>query len=465
MAPSRSLVLRLLVLCLLVMTGTLFPRTAEGARNPTILAGSLGGARYEIALPHPWNGTLLLYSHGYIPSGQPNGATAAPFPALGAWLLSHGYAAAGSSYSQTGWAVKQALHDQVALLDLFTQRFGKPKRTVAWGGSEGGLVSAGLAQRYPHRFAGAIPIAGPLEGSVAAWNACLDLAFAFKTLLAPRSGLQIVHISRPSDNYARALRVLSDAEVTPKGRARIALAAALYDIPGWYDPTAAEAGPRVYEQQLTAQELWLSNYVLGFAFAYRADIERRAGGNPSWNTGVNYARQLERSIDRAEVKALYRTANLSLTNDLQTLARAPRSAADAKAVRYLAENIVFNGRLSIPVLTLHTTADGLVPAEAEQAYRHAITVAGKQGLLRQLYIHRAGHGNITPAEFIAALQVLNRRLDSGQWPATNPAAMNRAAAALGKSVNRAENWPGSPNASPAFSSYVPGSFLRPYSVP
>lgn len=460
MAPLRSLIPHPIALCLLIAVSTLVPTAATATQNPTVLTGNISGARFEIAVPHPWNGTLLLYSHGYVPVGQPNDATACPFPALRAWLMNHGYAAAGSSYSQTGWAVKQALHDQTALLDYFTARFGTPKRTIAWGGSEGSLVSAGLVQRYPGRFAGAIPIAGPLEGSVRAWNTALDFAFAFKTLLAPRSGLQVVHIAQPADNYMQALTVLNSAEKTATGRARIALAAALYDVPGWYDPTRPAPGHTAYAAQLSGQELWLSNYVLGFAFAYRADIERRAGGNPSWNTGVNYATQLNRSVAREEVKALYARAKLSLTKDLQTLARAPRISRDAAAVHYLAQNITFNGHITRPVLTLHTTADGLVPAEAERAFQQTVRESGHQGLLRQLYVRRAGHGNITPAELIAILQVLNRRLDTGRWPATDPTTMNRASADLGTSVNRAENWPGSPAAPAAFTRYVPGVFLR-----
>ena len=42
-----------------------------------------------------------------------------------------------------------------------------------------------------------------------------------------------------------------------------------------------------------------------FIFALRAELEAHAGGNPSWNTGVNYKKQLENSSDLAEVRGLY----------------------------------------------------------------------------------------------------------------------------------------------------------------
>jgi len=453
---------RLLLLPLLILAGIAVQPTGAGAQGPTVLTGSLAGARYEIAIPHPWNGTLFLYAHGYVPPGRPNPATAVPFPALRSWLLDHGYAAAGSSYGRTGWAVEQGLHDQIALLDYFTLRFGKPRRTIAWGGSEGGIISAGLVQRYPNRIAGAIPIAGPLEGGVAAWNAVLDLGFAFKTLLAPQSQVQLVHIANPATNLQLAYGLLTKAEKTAIGRARLALAAALYDVPGWYDAAKPEPGSGSFRARLSAQEQWLQNFVFPFAFSFRAELEQRAGGNPSWNTGVNYAKQLARSANRVEVAALYRSARLDLAKDLQTLARKPRLSADPKSVQYLSRNIVFNGRVSIPVLTVHTTADGLVPVEAEQAYGSVVSAAGKHALLRQLYVRRAGHGNITSAEGIVAFQVMMRRLDTGGWPATNAASLNRQATALGPALNVAENWPGSPRTAPAFTSFKPPVFLRPY---
>jgi hypothetical protein len=46
-------------------TATDVPFTGCGAVACT---GTLGGAKYEIELPRRWNGTLLLFSHGYRPA-------------------------------------------------------------------------------------------------------------------------------------------------------------------------------------------------------------------------------------------------------------------------------------------------------------------------------------------------------------------------------------------------------------
>ena len=150
----------------------------------------MGGASYLIEVPNRWNGTLFLYSHGYVPPGQPNPAVAAPSPEASSWLLGHGYAIAGSSYSSTGWSVEDAFKDQLALLDYFTRRVGKAKRTIAWGQSMGGAISAGMVQLYPDRFVAAVPMCGGVAGGVAVWNQALDGAYVIKTLMAPQVPLR-----------------------------------------------------------------------------------------------------------------------------------------------------------------------------------------------------------------------------------------------------------------------------------
>jgi hypothetical protein len=205
------------------------------------LHGTLQGANYTIAVPSNWNGTLALYSHGYVFATQPllNRAPDASDAASGAVLLSKGYALAGSSYSQNGWALQQAFHDQSTLLNYFDATCGHPTRTIAWGDSLGGIITAGLVQLYPDRFTGALPMCGVLAGGVGTWNQALDGAFAFNVLLA-QSKLPVVHITDPNGTFKKAEAILQAAQNTPQNRARIALVAALGDIPGWFDPKTPE---------------------------------------------------------------------------------------------------------------------------------------------------------------------------------------------------------------------------------
>src|SRR6516165_9908077 len=172
------------------------------------LTGALADkATYLIQCPTGnWNGTLLLYSHGYVAPGSSGGnpATDVGDQATGAFLLANGFALAGSSYATEGWAIQQALPDQIATLDVFDATYGTPARTIAWGHSLGGIITAGLIQDYPNRFNAALPMCGVLSGGVATWNTALDAEFAFKELLAPASALQLVNITNPTGNLTLA---------------------------------------------------------------------------------------------------------------------------------------------------------------------------------------------------------------------------------------------------------------------
>jgi len=442
-------------------------QTCGGTGSVTTVNGTLpDGAAFKIQCPAgTWNRTLFLYSHGYVVPGSTNPATDVGDPVTGAWLLGHGFALAGSSYATTGWAIQQALPDQIGTLDTFDSTYTTPTRTIAWGHSLGGIITAGLIQQFPARFAAALPMCGVLSGGVATWNTALDGAFAFQQLIDPSAA--VVHITDPGGNLTGAEAAAASAQQTKQGQARMALVAALSDTPGWFTPTSPEPAPRDFTAQEANQYMWFSQVDAPFAFALRAELEARAGGNPSWNTGVNYTTQLAHSIDMREVVALYKAAGLSLKADLATLNNATRISADPGAVQYLADNIAFNGHINIPVLTMHTTGDGLVVPENEQAYRSVVRSEGNQSLLRQIFVHRAGHCAFTPAETITAARTLLNRLDTGFWTGQGlrPAALNAQAAALGPQFNIFSVNGQVVPVPPAFINFHPAKYLRPFTIP
>jgi pimeloyl-ACP methyl ester carboxylesterase len=451
---------RAALLVLLVVACSQQATPQPTATAPRTLTGAIGKASYEIDVPAAWNGTLFLYSHGYVAPGTVNGAQAAPVDVARHWLLDHHYAAAGSSYSSTGWALEDAFQDQIALLDYFGRRVGKPKRVIAWGASLGGIITAGLVQLHPERFAAAMPLCGVLAGGVATWNTELDSAYAFKTLLGPTSSLQLTHITDAAANRDLALQLFNAASATPQGKARLALVAAIIDLPGWFDPRQPEPLSTDYSARLAAQLQWESRVDFTFAFDYRKELETRAGGNPSWNTGVDYAALLNSSADREEVVALYRQAGLDLQADLRALNAGPRIPADPSAASYLNRFLSFDGNLQVPTLSVHTTGDGLVIPPNERAYANVVAAAGRSDMLRQVFVHRAGHCAFTPGEIIAALKALLNRLDSGAWDdaALQPDALNAAATAQGANANAIFGLA----LPPSFIYFQPPSFPRPF---
>lgn len=436
--------------------------SSASAQAVTTHTGTLSdGATFLIEVPANWNGALFLYSHGYVPPGSPNPAHDVGDPATRLFMLGAGFALAGSSYATTGWAIHEALPDQIAVLDQFNALVGHPLATIAWGHSLGGIITAGLIQRFPERFDAALPMCGVLSGGVATWNTALDGEFAFKTLLGANTPLQVVNIANPTANFQLSEFLLSQAQATPQGRARLALVAALSDVPGWFIPTSPEPAANDFASQEANQFLWDQQVDFPFIFAFRAELEARAGGNVSSNTGVNYRKQLEHSADRNEVRALYQAANLDLDADLDALEDAPRIQANEDALEYLEHNLIFNGQIHIPVLTLHTKGDGLVVVENESAYKDVVDEGGNARFLRQTYVARAGHCAFTPAETIAAVETLLTRLVTGKWPHDLDADdLNDAATALGPNFNIFATPQGIVPTAPAFIDLKPAQYLR-----
>ncbi|WP_306986429.1 alpha/beta hydrolase family protein [Streptomyces canus] len=442
----------LVAVAALLLAAPLTP-TAYAAEDVHAEGRLPSGATYVMDVPAGWNGTVLLYSHGYTPSGAPNAARNAPDDTTKSLLLNQGYALIGSSYATTGWAVTEAVPDQLATLDTFTARFGRAGRTIAWGTSYGGLVTTALAEHHAHRLTGSLSMCGLVQGGVANWNSTLDPVFALKTLLAPDSGIRLTALpsaaaaTQASDAMAA---VLTEAQQTADGRARIALAAALHNIPGWNDPSQSRPAPTDWEAQQSGQYLAVVGLVKFPAFVWRQEAESRAGGTMSWNTGVDYHAMLRNSPYLKEVKELYEKAGLSLKSDLNTLDKAPRVRADAKAVDWMSRTSSFTGRLTKPQLTIHTTGDALIPVQSESAYRRAATAAGSAPLLRQRYVDNAGHCTFSPGEQLAALHTLEDRIVTGHWAGSDPAALNSRAD---------EADPGSPA---RYLPYSPAGYPRPY---
>jgi hypothetical protein len=152
----------------------------------------------------------------------------------------------------------------------------------------------------------------------------------------------------------------------------------------WFDPFKPQPAATDYAAQEVNQLAWDNSPDLFFGFFGRYELEVRAGGNFSWNTGVDYHAQLAKSTDLAEVKALYQAAGLDLEKDLDTLNATKRISAKAGPVAYVTKYITYKGDLDMPVLSMHTTGDGLVEVTDENAYANVVNSAEDSSLLRQV---------------------------------------------------------------------------------
>ncbi|MGM7669794.1 hypothetical protein [Microbacterium sp. A93] len=398
---------------------------SAGGEGAGVVRGDLpNGGRYVLREPERWNGTVLVWSPGY---GGGNAAhpDASPSEGLADWLLDRGYALTGSADPGGGWAVEGLLENQPHLMDVVRERLGEPEDTIAWGSSMGGLTSVAALEQHPGLIDAALPLCGSVAGAVPMLNGSLDGTFALRALLAPGDErLELVDIRDEGQRQAAFREVLDQAQSTAEGRARIGLAASLAQIPTW---TQAEDERPAKRNWAAQQEQLYAAFMFGVV-SPRQPLEQQAGGNFSWNTGVDYAQALAGSNQQQLVRTLYREAGLSLDGDLEVLAGAERISADPEAVAYMQRNATPAGQISGPVLSLHEAGDTAPTVTQSRTYADRVRKNGGQPLLRQAFVDRPGHCNYADAEMAAMVQTLQGRLDTGRWGASaQPQKLNQTA--------------------------------------
>src|SRR6476661_7227195 len=121
---ATARVLIALILGLLIIFSLIQQQPAVKAA-PLDLSGEINGAPYRIRVPDVWNGTLLVFAHGYRDRADHPGeiddrnADIAPSAALEAPLLAQGFALAGTAYKDNGWAIGDAILDVKNLAVFF----------------------------------------------------------------------------------------------------------------------------------------------------------------------------------------------------------------------------------------------------------------------------------------------------------------------------------------------------------
>jgi pimeloyl-ACP methyl ester carboxylesterase len=394
--------------------------------------GTLAGAKYEIELPRTWNGTLLLFSHGYRPArpAPPDfapvrtDAQAAPTDAAATALLGKGYALAGSAYATNGWAVADGVAAGEQLRDFFAQKVGQPDRTYVWGESLGGLITEMLAEKHPDWVAGAVPLCGVLGGSNLNFDLAMDLAYAVKTLLVP--GLKTdgyASYDQAKASYEQARKAVIAATDSTAGLGTLLLLAALVDAPtqtGNYDGSTLQSrGGALVEGILTG---------LAFGTTVRQELEGRVGGNPSGNEDAGYAARVS-TAERALIESV---APGSTAANLALLAKGSRVDPDQAARAKFATLGTPTGAIRVPTLTLHTEADPLVLVQNESVFAGKVAAStAKTADLVQLYTkaparyarpapYGAGHCNFTTDELTGSVTALDGWVRGGVYP-TGPA--------------------------------------------
>ena len=112
------------------------------------------------------NGDIVIFAHGYVPPGVPLNSfysqlllpDGSNIPGL---VTSLGYAFVTTSYRKNGLAVKEGVLD-VRDLALFLKASYPAAKIYLIGGSEGGLVTTLVAEKYPTAIKAGLAMCGPI---------------------------------------------------------------------------------------------------------------------------------------------------------------------------------------------------------------------------------------------------------------------------------------------------------------
>jgi pimeloyl-ACP methyl ester carboxylesterase len=251
-----------------------------------------------------------------------------------------GVAFATTSYPTNGLAVLPAVDDMVNLVRVFSDTYGSPETVLIAGVSEGGLVTTLAVERLPHVFDGGLAACGPIGSWTKGINNLGDFRVLFDYFfpdLLPSDVVTIPNwlIDQWSNNDYFA-GVVEPVVFDPASAVSLTQLLATSGLP--YVPSVTDT-IRTAVHDALAYNVLATN-----------DAMEKLGGNPFDNIGRVYSG----SADDAALNANVR-----------------RFSADQAA---LAENRKYetSGRLTRPLVTLHTSRDQQVPQWQESLYRQKV---------------------------------------------------------------------------------------------
>ena len=336
--------------------------------STTTETGSFGNAAYRIDLPDQWNHSLVVYYHGYAMSKVSFDATKPIIPQA-APMLQRGYAVIQSGYSETNWALPAAFSETEALRKYFIQKHGQPKETILAGSSMGGGLVRLTLEQNPKPYIGGLDLCGSVVSTYEsvqrrfAWRAAFD--FYFPTLLPPLDSKDPAALT--DDLNAKLLAALKSKPES---------AAAMRSITGLHT-----------DAEVAAMMLYFTYFI--------NDLQQKAHGNPFDNRNYLYAGT---------------PTDYALNDGVH------RYTADPAAQQWLATRDAPTGRLTRPMLALHTLYDPLIPTTSLSLYSHQVEAAGFAPNLVQQYVHRDGHCTFSPAEIGRAFDELINWTHNGPRP-------------------------------------------------
>jgi pimeloyl-ACP methyl ester carboxylesterase len=347
------------------------------------------GAFYLIAIPANWNGHLVLHAHGGPALGAPQLERSVEDLQRWSIMVKAGYAWAGSSFRQGGVAVRAAAEDTERLRGIFNQHVGKPKRTVLHGQSWGASVAAKGAEMYPGRYDGVLLSSGVLAGGTRSYDFRLDLRVIYQYLCAN-------HPKPDEPQYPLWMGLPADSKLTrAELNARVEDCLGVRLQPAQRSPEQARKLKTIVDVVRIPASSIQSH--LGWATWHFQDIaQHRTGGLSAFgNAKVRYTGSADDAALNAGVL---------------------RYTADPQAVARFGTDTDPNGRIHVPVLTVHGVHDATAFVELDAAFRETMAKAGSAERLVQTFTDDREHSYLSDPVYPTLVASLLQWVERGDKP-------------------------------------------------
>ena len=345
------------------------------------------GALYGVWMPETscWNGDVVVFAHGYVAPNEPPGVPADQLTiggiSLPATFNQLGYGFAASGYSKNGLAIVQGFNDTKNLVQAILKPTLAPKRIYLIGASEGGLVAALSAEQLPQVY----NAAGAACGPIGSFQDQIDYFGDFRVIFdyffpgilpdsPPASPVNIPQEVMDDWTTVYEPKIVAALEGNPSAAAQLisVMSAAVTSDPDTVAETVLAA-------------LWYNVYATD-------DAVSTLGGQPYDNHNRYY---------------------FGSKNDALLNAKVERFTADPKALAAVQAQYETSGKLSMPVVTIHTTLDPVIPYWQEPLYTLKTILAGSFLKRVNLPINAYGHCAFTGGQVLAAFDLIVL-LDDGQ---------------------------------------------------
>lgn len=375
------------------------------------LSGEINGAPYRIRVPEVWNGTLLIFAHGYRDKADHPGeidnrnADIAPNGALEAPLLAQGFALAGSAYKDNGWAIKDAIQDEKNLAVFFRENVAQPQRTILVAASLGTFVGYKSMEQFNGIYDGALCLCSAGAGATRLWDSGVPLYLAYDVIFGiPPSWGTVGEVRNDIDFDTEVLAKLAPELSNIANFPKFEFIRLVAKNPG--RGIIPPPPPGFYPG-------WALTDFFFFTEA-RAELQRRAGGP--------FVQNLDQSYDLLPAEKAY-LAGIGLPTPIVDAWLAQMNArrdiaAKTSARNYVRNNTDFNGKIKNPILSVHTIIDPLLVVANESAYAELNAAAGRQELLFQTYTTGVGHCNFTGPQVLTAIGAIDSWVRTGVRPTT-----------------------------------------------